>query len=355
MKIAQVAPITESVPPKLYGGTERIVSFLTEELVRRGHDVTLFASGDSQTKARLCSYPDKAWRIQPCCSDVLAVQILQLERVFRELDLYDIVHFHTDYLQFPFLRRLPVNHVTTLHGRLDLPEHTMIFNEYREAPVVSISNNQRKALPMANWQKTVYNGIDDSLLNFNPESGCYLAFLGRITADKGVVEAIEIAMRSGVELKIAAKVDPTDQAYFHEKVLPLLDHPLINFIGEINEIEKSDFLGNAAALLFPIKWPEPFGLVMIEALACGTPVVAFNRGSVPEILQNFVTGFIVNSIEEAIASVGRLHLISRYQCRDVFERRFRATAMTDEYLDVYHQLISSHDGACNAGTSPTKY
>lgn len=342
MKIAQVAPLHESVPPRLYGGTERIVSFLTEELVKRGHNVTLYASGDSLTSAKLIPLIDKAFRLNPCCNDILALQILQLERLYQDAEAYDydIIHFHTDYLHFPLSRRLAANQVTTLHGRLDLPELTMIFNEYREIPVVSISDNQRIPLPMANWQGTVYNGIDETSYTFQPGRGHYLAFLGRISPEKGIETAIDIALRCGMELRIAAKIDPADEAYCLEKIQPFFFHPLISYIGEISEVEKSAFLGNAAALLFPILWPEPFGLVMIESLACGTPVIAFEHGSVSEILQNHVNGFIVDSVDEAVAAVGRLDLISRHHCRETFDKRFTARTMADCYLEVYDELLA---------------
>ena len=339
MKIAQVAPFYESIPPKLYGGTERVVSFLVEELIRRGHDVTLYASGDSLTSARLIPSVEKALRLNPCCSDILSLQVLQLERVFQDLKSYDIVHFHTEYLHFPLSRRLSSNQVTTLHGRLDLPGTIRLFEEYTDIPVISISDNQRMPLSRANWQGTIYNGIDKTPYILHPEPGRYLAFLGRIAPEKGVEQAIEIALRSDLQLCIAAKIDVVDKKYFEENIQKYFDHHLITFVGEIPESEKSDFLGNALALIFPIQWPEPFGLVMIESLACGTPVVAFNRGSVPEIIQNAVTGFIVESIDEAVAAVGRLGLISRHKCRDVFDERFSSKIMADGYLNVYKKLI----------------
>ncbi|WP_136808187.1 glycosyltransferase family 4 protein [Desulfosediminicola flagellatus] len=343
MYIAQVAPLHESIPPQLYGGTERVVSYLTEELVKRGHDVTLYASGDSRTSAKLIPLIDKSFRLNPVFGNILALNVLQLELLLQDADVYnyDIIHFHTDYLHFPLSRRVPGNQVTTLHGRLDLPELTMIFNEYKEIPVVSISDNQRLPLPMANWQGTVYNGIDATPYTFQPHRGRYLAFLGRISQEKGVEEAIEIALRCGMELRIAAKIDSIDKAYCKERIEPFFKHPLISYIGEINELEKSTFLGNAAALLFPIRWPEPFGLVMIESLVCGTPVIAFNKGSVPEILENFVNGFIVNSVDEAVAAVGRLGLISRHRCRETFDKRFSVSKMVDGYLEVYHNLLSN--------------
>ncbi len=339
MKIAQVAPFQESIPPKLYGGIERVVSFLTEELVQRGHDVTLYASGDSLTSARLIPVIENAMRLKPYSSDVLILQILQLEKVFQNLYYYDIIHFHTDFLHFPFSRRLPVNQVTTMHGRLDLPGTKLLFEEYTDTPVISISDNQCVPLPNANWQATVYNGIDKTPYILHTEPGYYLAFIGRISPEKGIEQAIEIALRSNIELRIAAKIDAADEKFFKERIQKHFDHPLITFVGEICEAEKSDFLGNALALIFPIQWPEPFGLVMIEALACGTPVIAFNEGSVPEIIEHSITGFVVQSIDEAVNAVGQLGLISRQKCRDVFDERFSAQIMTDRYLDVYNTLI----------------
>ena len=340
MKIALVAPLIESVPPQLYGGTERVVSCLANELVRKNHDVTLYASGDSTTTARLISIIDRAIRLNPHSRDPLALHLLQLERISRDLGDYDLIHFHTDYLHFPLARHWTATQVTTLHGRLDLPELGRIFSEYSEMPVISISDHQRLPLPMANWQGTVHNGIDETPYLFHPDAGRYLAFLGRICPEKGIEEAIEIAHRSGMELKIAAKIDNVDRAYYEEKIKHLFDHPLIDFIGEIRESEKSDFLGNAAALLFPIRWPEPFGLVMIESLACGTPVIAFGCGSVPEVLRHGVTGFIVDSVNEALSAIPRLALISRQRCRQIFDERFSASIMTEGYLDIYRQLLA---------------
>ncbi|WP_163337506.1 glycosyltransferase family 4 protein [Desulfopila sp. IMCC35008] len=340
MRIAQVAPLHESVPPRSYGGTERIVFFLTEELVKKGHDVTVYASGDSFTSAKLVPTIAQSLRLNPCCNDMVVPHILQLERLFQDNAHYDIVHFHTDYLHFPFSRRFLPNQVTTLHGRLDIPELTMIFNEYSDMPVVSISDNQRLPLPMAHWQGTVYNGIDAPPYTFQPDRGRYMAFLGRITQEKGIREAIEIALRCDTELRIAAKIDLVENVYYREHIEPYFDHPLITYVGEITELEKSAFLGNAAALLFPIQWPEPFGLVMIEALACGTPVIAFNKGSVPEVLENLINGFIVDSVEEAVAAVGRLGAISRHRCRESFEKRFTASRMTEGYLEVYRNLLT---------------
>ncbi|MBX6324914.1 MAG: glycosyltransferase family 4 protein [Chthoniobacterales bacterium] len=340
MKIAQVAPLFESVPPKLYGGTERVVSYLTEELVRQGHEVTLFASGDSVTRARLVAACRRSLRLDKHCQDQLAHQILMLERVFQRATEFDIVHFHVDYLHFPLSRRERITHVTTLHGRLDIPDIYPLYQEFREMPVVSISNGQREPLPWANWQGTVYHGVPADMYKFREEPGTYFAFLGRISPEKRVDRAIEIAKRVQFPLKIAAKVDRVDRDYFETVVEPLLRHPLIEFVGEIGEGEKDEFLGNAYALLFPIDWPEPFGLVMIEAMACGTPVIAYRNGAVPEVMEEGHTGFIVEALEDAVEAARRVPELSRKRCREVFEKRFTATRMAQDYLRVYERLVS---------------
>ncbi len=340
MRIAQVAPLFESVPPKYYGGTERVVSYLTEELVRQGHEVTLFASGDSVTKARLVAACRRSLRLDKNCVDQMAHHILMLEQVFREASSFDVIHFHIDYLHFPLSRRHRVPHVTTLHGRLDIPDLVPLYREFPEMPVVSISHAQREPLPWINWQGTVYHGLPEDLYTFQEEPGKYLAFLGRIAPEKRVDRAIEIAKRVGMPLKIAAKVDKIDRDYFEGVVEPLLRDPLVEYVGEIGEGEKGDFLGNAYALLFPIDWPEPFGLVMIEAMACGTPVIAYRRGSVPEVMEEGVTGFIVQGLEDAVAAVEEVSHLSRKRCREVFERRFTASRMAQDYLDVYKRLIA---------------
>lgn len=340
MKIAQVAPLHESVPPKLYGGTERIVSYLTEELVKLGHDVTLFASGDSITRAELVPVVDTALRLGKS-ENSLAYYVLLMGDIMKRSYEFDIIHYHIDFLHFPLSRLLDTSQLTTLHGRLDLPILQPIYRDFYDMPVVSISNNQRTPLPNANWAETVYNGVPAETYTFRPGPGNYLAFLGRISPEKGIEDAIEIAIRSGMELKIAAKIDMVDEEYFRNDIKPLLDHPLIEYIGEINETEKDDFLGNAYALLFPIKWPEPFGLVMIEAMACGTPVIAFRRGSVPEVMHHGETGFIVNNVNEAIEAVEKIPTISRYCCRYIFETRFSAQRMAEDYLQVYNKLITS--------------
>jgi glycosyltransferase involved in cell wall biosynthesis len=340
MRIAQVAPLYESVPPKYYGGTERVVSYLTEELVRQGHDVTLFASGDSVTKAKLVAACRRSLRLDKHCIDQLAHQILMLERVFQHASEFDIIHFHVDYLHFPLSRRQPIIHVTTLHGRLDLPDLVPLYQEFPDMPVVSISNAQREPLPWANWQATVYHGLPVGLYRFHAEPGSYLAFVGRISPEKRVDRAIEIAKRIQIPLKIAAKVDPVDKDYFETVIAPLLDDLLIEFVGEIGDAQKNEFLGNAYALLLPIDWPEPFGLVMIEAMACGTPVIAYRGGAVPEIMEEGHTGFIVEELEDAVEAVRRVPELSRKRCREVFEQRFTATRMAHDYVQVYERLIS---------------
>lgn len=338
MRIAQIAPLYESVPPTLYGGTERVVSWLTEELVRLGHDVTLFASGDSLTTARLVPACKRALRLDPDCVDQLAHHIVMLDQVFSEKESFDLLHFHVDYLHYPMSRRAKVPHVTTLHGRLDLPDLALLYRHFRDVPVISISDAQRKPLAWANWQGTVHHGLPSNSLSSGDGSGGYLAFLGRTSPEKGLDQAIEIAKQSGVPLKIAAKIDRVDVGYFESVIKPLLNHPLIEFIGEIGYREKNAFLGNARALLFPINWSEPFGLVMIEAMACGTPVIAYPLGSVPEVVQEGVTGFIVPGFEAAIRAVGEVGKIDRRKCRRHFEQRFTAERMAQEYLTIYQRL-----------------
>lgn len=339
LRIAQVSPLYESVPPKYYGGTERVVSYLTEELVAQGHEVTLFASGDSVTKARLVAPCRRSLRLDKNCIDQLSYHLLMLEMVAQRAREFDIIHYHVDYLHFPLSRRLSTPHVTTLHGRLDIPDLVPLYREFRDMPVISISNAQREPLPFANWQGTVYHGLPLDLYTFRPAPGRYLAFLGRISPEKRVDRAIEIALRTGLELKIAAKVDRIDQEYFESVIKPLLKGPGIEYVGEIGEGEKDEFLGNALALLFPIDWPEPFGLAMIEALACGTPVIAYRRGSVPEVLDHGVTGFIVHGLEDAVRAVEEVHKIDRARCRAVFEERFSARRMAQDYLAIYQNLL----------------
>jgi len=345
LRIAQVAPLYESVPPKYYGGTERVVSYLTEELVRQGHEVTLFASGDSVTKAHLIAACRRSLRMDRHCLDQLAHHILMLEQVFKLRDRFDIIHFHIDYLHFPLTRAHRVPNLTTLHGRLDIPDLVPIYREFREMPVVSISNAQREPLPWINWQGTVYHGLPEDLYTYREEPGKYLAFLGRISPEKRVDRAIEIARKVGMEIQIAAKVDAVDRSYFEDVVEPLLKDPAVEYVGEIGEGEKDEFLGNAYALLFPIDWPEPFGLVMIEAMACGTPVIAYRKGSVPEVMEEGKTGFIVEGLEDAVKAVESVHTLSRKRCREVFEERFTAARMTRDYLSLYQRLLEAKTGA----------
>ena len=341
MRIAQVAPLYESVPPKYYGGTERVVSYLTEELVRQGHDVTLFASGDSETKAHLVAACRRSLRMDKHCVDRLAHHMLMLENVVQRAAEFDIVHFHTDYLHFPLSRREQITHVTTLHGRLDLPDLVPLYQEFREMPVISISNGQREPLPWANWQATVYHGLPADMYQFRDKTGTYLAFLGRVSPEKRVDRAIEIAKQVGIPLKLAAKVDRVDKDYFETVVEPLLRHPFVEFVGEIGEGEKEEFLSNAYALLFPIDWPEPFGLVIIEAMACGTPVIAYRGGAVPEVMEEGHTGFTVEGLEDAVEAVRRVPELSRKRCREVFDHRFTAERMAHDYVQVYERLINT--------------
>lgn len=341
MRIAQVAPLYESVPPRLYGGTERVVSYLTEELVRQGHAVTLFASGDSETAAELVAPCARALRLENCV-DPLAHHIRMLEMVFRTADHFDVLHFHCDYMHFPLSRRCGRPTLTTLHGRLDLPDLPALYRDFPDMPLVSISDAQRRPLPWANWHATVHHGLPPTLHTFRPRAGDYLAFLGRISPEKRVDRAIEVARRTGRTLRVAAKIDRVDQEYFKETIEPLMRSAgsLVEFIGEVGGTDKDEFLGNAHALLFPIDWPEPFGLVMIEALACGTPVIAFRHGSVPEVMDDGLTGFVVESVDEAVAAVGRVAALSRHACRQVFERRFSVRRQADDYLKVYRRLLA---------------
>jgi glycosyltransferase involved in cell wall biosynthesis len=324
----------------LYGGTERVVAYLTDELVRQGHDVTLFASGDSATTARLVPGWPKALRLSAAglSPDGVAPHLLLLEQVAARADTFDIVHFHLSELHLPLARRLRAAHVTTLHGRLDIPGLAPLYREFQDVPLVSISNAQRAPIAWARWAGTVYHGLPLDLLPFQPHHGEYLAFLGRISPEKRVDRAIAIARAVGLPLRIAAKIDPADRGYFEREIRRPLDQPGIEFIGEISEAQKGPFLGGARALLFPIDWPEPFGLVMIEALACGTPVVAFRGGSVPEVIDQGVTGFLVDSIEEAVDATRAVAGLDRRRCRAVFERRFSATRMASDYLRLYERL-----------------
>jgi glycosyltransferase involved in cell wall biosynthesis len=338
MRIAQIAPLTESVPPKLYGGTERVVHWLTEELVSLGHEVTLFASGDSTTSARLEACWPRALRLDGSVRDPNALHMLMLERVRQRADEFDFLHFHLDYYPFSLFARQSTPFVTTLHGRLDLPEHQPLFDTFSSAAVISISNSQRRPLPQANWVKTIHHGLPERMLTPQPVKPTYFAFLGRIAPEKGITRAIHIARHCGIPLKIAAKVDKVDIDYFEEQVKPLIDSSNVEYIGEINDGQKSAFLSGAVALLVPIDWPEPFGLVMIEAMACGTPVIAFNRGSVPEVIEDGLTGFIVEDDNGAIGAVDRLEHLSRQKIRQCFEERFTARRMAKDYLAAYRSL-----------------
>jgi glycosyltransferase involved in cell wall biosynthesis len=339
MRIAQVAPLYESCPPRLYGGTERVVSYLTEELVRLGHEVTLFASGDSCTAASLEAGCETALRLNDQCKDGLVYHLIMLDRLRRRADEFDFIHFHTDYLHFPLFADCWEKTLTTLHGRLDMPDLPVMMREY-QMPLVSISDAQRTPMPWANWSETVLHGLPRNLHRPGNGSGGYLGFLGRISPEKAPDRAIEIARRAGLPLKIAAKVDAADQEYHEGKIVPLLRDPLIEFIGEIGEADKGAFLGNALALLFPIDWPEPFGLVLIEAMANGTPVIAFGRGSVPEIIDDGVTGFIVNDIQSAIEAVPLALRLDRRAIRGCFEERFTAERMARDYLALYQRALS---------------
>ncbi|MGD0831453.1 MAG: glycosyltransferase family 4 protein, partial [Terracidiphilus sp.] len=340
MKIAQVAPLYESVPPRLYGGTERVISYLTEELVRQGHDVTLFASGDSITSASLSAVCDRALRLRKArLPDPLARHMQLIEAVVQRSREFDVMHFHLDYLPFSHLRRQSTPAVTTLHGRLDIPDLFPVFREFNDMNLISISNAQRRPMPWAAWLTSVHHGLPEKLHRRGQGNGGYLAFLGRVSPEKRLDRAIEIAKLVDMPLKIAAKIDPADQDYYDRCIRSLLVEPHTEFIGEIAEHEKTAFLGNARALLFPIDWPEPFGLVMIEAMACGTPVIAFRGGAVEEIIDDGVTGFVVSSIEEAAAAVRNVSMIDRGVCRATFERRFSARRMCHDYVHAYDRTI----------------
>ena len=355
MKIAQIAPLYECVPPRLYGGTERIVSYLTEALVDLGHDVTLFASGDSVTSAELVACCDEATRLNPAIIDPVPYHMIMLDEVRRRADKFDVLHFHIDLLHFPLLRTVPTRAVTTMHSRLDDPDLAPFYTHFADIPVVSISDNQRRPLLGANWQGTVHHGLPEDLLGFQPAPrGDYLAFLGRIAPEKRPDRAIEIARRAGMPLLIAAKVDEADAAYWEERIKPMIDDcPQATFIGEIGEADKAEFLGNARALLFPIEWPEPFGLVIIEALACGTPVIAFRRGSVPEIIDDGLNGFVVDSVDEAVRAVSLLDTLSRNSVRQSFEDRFTAERMALDYLEIYANLVDGPSDMAQAVFSGT--
>jgi len=345
MKIAQVAPLYESVPPKLYGGTERVVSYLTEELVRRGHEVTLFASGDSVTSAELVSGCDQSLRLNQTIQYALPYQLIALDQVMQRADEFDVLHFHIELLHFPFIRSLSQRTVTTLHGRVDGADVMHFFETFAGTPLVAISEDQGTALPASSLAGIVYNGLPRNLLPFkHRQPGSYLAFLGRVSPDKGPERAIEIAVRTGLPLRIAAKVDPADRTYWEQVIEPLVRaHANIEYIGEVNEQQKAKFLGEALGLLFPIHWREPFGLVMIEAMACGTPVIAWPEGAVPEVIEEGISGHVVDSIDAAVAAVKTLHRFDRTVVRRAFERRFTAEHMAEGYLEIYRRLLNAKE------------
>jgi glycosyltransferase involved in cell wall biosynthesis len=338
MQIAQIAPLTEAIPPKLYGGTERVVHWLVEELVALGHDVTLFASGDSETSAKLESFWPRALRLDGSIRDPNALHMTMLEQVRRQAADFDFLHFHLDYYPFSLFGRQSTPFLTTMHGRLDLPELQTVFDTFSDAPVVSISNAQRRPLPQARWVKTIHHGLPEKLLTPMPVKPSYLAFLGRISPEKRVDRAIRIAQHCGLPLKVAAKIDRADRDYYEDEIRSMMAAPNIEYVGEIGDKDKSAFLSGAIALLVPIDWPEPFGLVMIEAMACGTPVIAYNRGSVPEVIEDGVTGFIVEDEAGAMGAVDRLPHLSRTAIRRRFEERFTARRMALDYLSVYRSL-----------------
>jgi len=339
MRIAQISPLYEAVPPKLYGGTERVVYSLTEELVAMGHDVTLFASGDSITSATLAPMKEQALRLDPTVKDPIAAHYRMVELIYRRKDEFDVLHFHIDYFPLSLFSRQNVPFLTTIHGRLDVAEFIETFGTFRDAPFVSISNNQRKPIPHLNWVRTVLHGMPANLLTPQPVKQEYAAFLGRISPEKGVDKAIRIAGRAGMKLKIAAKVDNADKEYYDTQIKPLIQaNPFVEFIGEINDQQKPAFLSGAHALIFPIDWPEPFGLVMIEAMACGTPVIAYRSGSVPEVIDDGVSGFIVSNEDEAVAATKRLHELDRATVRATFDRLWTSRRMAEDYVDVYEEL-----------------
>ncbi|GAA0892731.1 glycosyltransferase family 4 protein [Fulvivirga kasyanovii] len=341
MKIAQISPLYESVPPKLYGGTERVVSYLTEELVRQGHDVTLFASGDSKTNAKLVSLTEDALRLKDV-QDPLAHHIAQMQEVIEHAHEFDVMHFHTDYLHFPFSSLLNKPHLTTLHGRLDIPDLVYVYHKFKKQPLVSISDSQRKGMPVdVNWIGTVYHGLPLDLYRKGEGDGDYVAFIGRISPEKRPDRAIQIAKEAGIKIKIAAKIDTADEDYYQRMIKQLMEQPHVEFIGEIGEDRKGEFLGKAKALLFPIDWPEPFGMVMIEAMACGTPVIAYNHGSVPEVIDKGESGFIVDNVAESVRALENIDLIDRNKVRETFEKRFSTGVMARNYMELYQSLIPS--------------
>jgi glycosyltransferase involved in cell wall biosynthesis len=351
MRIAQVAPLFERVPPVTYGGTERVVAYLTDALVELGHDVTLFASGDSVTRARLVAASPRSLRLDTACRDTMAPQIRELELVSRMAHRFDVIHFHTGFLHLPLARHLPAPSLTTMHGRLDLDGLAPLMRDFADAPLVSISNNQRRPYPNQAWSSTIYHGLPPQLLPFRASPDDYVAFIGRISPEKRVDRAIEIARRAGLELRIAAKIDVADREYFAADIAPLLEQPHVHYLGEIGEHEKADLLGGARALLFPIDWPEPFGMVVIEALSCGTPVLAWPEGSVPELLEHGVNGWMVDSIDAAVDALRHVDAIDRHACRATFEKRFTADRMARDYGAVYKRLIDASRRGLEARTA----
>lgn len=350
LRIALVAPLAESVPPRGYGGTERVVSYLTEELVRQGHDVTLFASGDSRTSADLVACAPRALRSDLEVQDPLAWHMLMLERLYQRLDDFDIVHSNIHYLAYSVMRRMAKPMVSTMHGRMDLPEYPRMYREFSDMALVSISYAQRRPVPQANWVQTIYHGLPIDLYEPAEQTDDYLAFVGRISPEKRVDAAVDLAVRSGRKLKIAAKVDAADREYFAREIEPLLDHELVEFVGEIGEDQKAEFLGRAAAFVFLVDWPEPFGLAMIEAMACGTPVIARRCGSIPEVVDHGVSGFVCDDIDDAVAAVGRLETLNRQTVRETFERRFSAARMARDYVTAYREvMLSYHSTALTGG------
>ena len=351
MRIAQISPLFEAVPPKLYGGTERVVYSLTEELVAMGHDVTLFASGDSVTSAKLAPMREQALRLDPSVRDWVAIHYQMIERIYRRKDEFDVLHFHIDYFPLSLFGRQNVPYLTTVHGRLDIKEYIDVYSTFPDAPMVSISNSQRRPVPNLNWVRTIPHGMPQKLLTPQPVKRDYFAFLGRISPEKGLDRAIKIVAAVGGKLKIAAKVDNADREYYETEIKPLLSQGHVEFIGEIDDTQKPDFLSGAKALVFPIDWPEPFGLVMIEAMACGTPVIAFNCGSVPEVIDDGITGFIIDGADEnaridnAIAAIGRLGELDHGRVRAQFDKRWTARRMAEDYVSLYAELIGQRKAA----------
>jgi glycosyltransferase involved in cell wall biosynthesis len=339
MRIAQVAPLFERVPPVRYGGTERIVSYLTEDLVAQGHEVTLFASGDSVTRARLLAPLERSIRPQATDHSWMAYHTVQMGQVAERADEFDIIHFHNGCLHFPLRHGRIGADVTTMHGRMDLPELPPLLRYFHDRPLVAISDSQKNLLPAANWCGRVHHGLPSDLYPFHAEHDDYFVFIGRVSPEKRLDRAIEIAIRCGMRLYVGAKVDSADEAYFKERIEPLLRHPLIEFVGEVDEREKGRLLASATALLFPIDWPEPFGLVMIEAMSCGTPVIAYRHGSVPEVIQNGVSGYVVGDQEQAVRAAQAVRLLDRRRCRAAFEQRFTVKHMAQGYLQLYRRLV----------------